>query len=123
MRASSRLYSLRQRVDLGDLPLASHPRGGRSTSQRTTWRSHSRPGARVARQVVQVAAVSASAPGPDRMYQIPVKVQGGIHQAMLDSRSSQTVIHQSLVRPEALLDASWMRFGCIHGDMRYPLAT
>jgi len=30
-------------------------------------------------QVVEVAAASASAPGPDGRYQIPVKVQGGMH--------------------------------------------
>jgi len=62
-------------------------------------------------QVVQVAAASVSTPGPDGGYQIPVKVQGCKHQAKLDSGSSQTLIHQSLVRPEALLDksSSWVR--------------
>jgi len=68
-------------------------------------------------QVVEVAAASASAPGPDGRHQIPVKVQEGIHQTLLDSRSSQTAIHQSLVRPEALVDASWVKMGCIHGDL------
>jgi len=57
-------------------------------------------------QVRQVAPASVSAPGPDGRYQIPVKVQGVIHQALLDSGSSQTLIYQSLVRPGALLDAS-----------------
>jgi len=72
-------------------------------------------------QVVEVAVASASSPGPDGTYQIPVKVQGGIHQALLDSGNSQTLIHQSLVRPE---DASWMRVWCIHGDVHdYPLVT
>jgi len=27
------------------------------------------------------------------------------------------LIHQSLVRPETLVDASWVRIGCIHGDL------
>jgi len=36
-------------------------------------------------QVVQVAAASVPAPGLDGRYQILVKVQGGIHQALLDS--------------------------------------
>jgi len=44
-------------------------------------------------QVVQVAAASVSAPVPDGRYQIPVKLQGGTHQALLDSGSSQTLIH------------------------------
>jgi len=37
-------------------------------------------------QGVEVAVTSASAPGPDGRYQIPVKVQGGIHQALLSVR-------------------------------------
>jgi len=42
-----------------------------------------------------------------------------MHKALLDSGSSQTLIHQSLVRPEALV-----RIGFIHGDLHdYPLVT
>jgi len=58
------------------------------------------------RQVVQVAAASTSAPDLDGRYKIPVKVHGGIHQALMDSGSSQSLIHQSLVRPEPMLEAS-----------------
>lgn len=53
-----------------------------------------------------------------------VNVQGIMHQALLDSRSSQTLIHQSLVRPKALVDVSWVTIGCIHEDLHdYPLVT
>jgi len=71
-------------------------------------------------QVLQVAPVSNSTPGPDGMYQVSVNVQGGIHQALLDSGSSHTLIHQSLVRPEALLEASWVRFGCLQRHVSTP---
>jgi len=46
-------------------------------------------------QVVEVA----SAPGPDGRYQIPVKVQGVMHQALLDFGSSQTLIAWFNQRP------------------------
>jgi len=47
-----------------------------------------------------------------------------MHQVLLDSWSSQTLIHQSLVCPEALVTASLVRIGCIHGDLHdYPLVT
>jgi len=45
------------------------------------------------RQVVEVAVASASAPCPDGSYQKPAKVQGGLHQALLDSGSIQTLIY------------------------------
>jgi len=53
-------------------------------------------------QMVEVAAASASTHGPDGRYKIPVKVKGDMHQALLNSGSSQTLIHQSLVQPKAL---------------------
>lgn len=62
--------------------------------------------------------------GPVADNQITVKVQGGIHQALLDSGSNQTLINQSLVQPEALVDASRARIWCIYGDLHdYPLVT
>jgi len=73
-------------------------------------------------QVVEVAVASASSPGSDGMYQILVKVQSGMHKALLDQGSS--LIHQSLVRPEAMVDVSWVRIGCIYGDLQdYPLLS
>lgn len=47
-----------------------------------------------------------------------------MHQALLDSESSQTLIHQSLVQPEMPVDAAWVRIWSIHGDLHdYPLVT
>lgn len=36
-------------------------------------------------------------PGPGGTYSVPVRLQGGIHQAMVDSGCMQSIIHQNLV--------------------------
>ncbi|KAK0156653.1 hypothetical protein N1851_000130 [Merluccius polli] len=59
-------------------------------------------------------------------YRIPVRIQGAdvADVALLDSGSCQTLIHQSLVRPGALLEASWVEIKCVHGDVhKYPFLT
>lgn len=58
------------------------------------------------------------------MYRIPVRIQGGTRQALLDSGCKQTMIHQSLVQPEALVEASWVSVRCVHGDIHdYPVVS
>ena len=60
--------------------------------------------------------------GPGEAYSIPVRIQRGTYQALLDSGCMQTMIHQRLVRSEALVEASSVPVGCIHGDVHeYPL--
>lgn len=66
-------------------------------------------------QLVRVAGLLASSPGPEGMYRIPVCIQGGTHQALLDTDCNQTMIHQHLVRPGVLLEASWVKVRCMHG--------
>ena len=56
------------------------------------------------------------------VYRIPVRIQRGTHQALLDSGCMQTMIHQRLVRSEALVEVSSVSVRCIHGDVHeYPL--
>ena len=73
-------------------------------------------------QVVRVAGSPTPSPGPGGTYSVPVRIQGGVHQAMVDSGCQQSLIHQNLVRPGALLEASWVEIRCVHGDIhRYPI--
>ncbi|XP_064177503.1 uncharacterized protein LOC135247687 isoform X1 [Anguilla rostrata] len=75
-------------------------------------------------QVVRVVGPPTSAPDPDGAYCIPVRIQGIEHQALLDSGAMQTMIQQSLVRPEALLEASRVSIRCVHGDLHeYPIVS
>jgi len=69
--------------------------------------------------VIRVAEPPASAGA----YMVPVRIQGSIRQALVDSGCMQTVIHQSLVRPGALVEvSSWVNIRCVHGDIhKYPL--
>ena len=53
---------------------------------------------------------------------IPVRLQGSEHLALLDSGAMQTLIRQSLVRPEALVGTPWVSIWCVHGDVhKYPI--
>ncbi|KAJ8349751.1 hypothetical protein SKAU_G00248810 [Synaphobranchus kaupii] len=73
-------------------------------------------------QVVRVVGPPTSAPDPDGAYCIPVRVQGSEHRALLDSGARQTMIQQSLVRPEALVPACWVTIKCVHRDIhKYPI--
>ena len=73
-------------------------------------------------QVVQVVGPLYSAPGPEGVYCIPVRLQGSEHRALLDSGAMQTLIQQSLVRPKALVANPWVSIRCVHGDIhKYPL--
>ena len=72
-------------------------------------------------QVVQVVGLPTSAHGLEGAYCIPVRLQGNEHQALLDSGAMQTLIQQSLVRPEALVGTPWVSIRCMHGDIhKYP---
>ncbi|XP_069027698.1 uncharacterized protein [Embiotoca jacksoni] len=65
-------------------------------------------------QMVRVAGPPTPSPGPGAMYRSS-KDPGGTHQAMVDSGCMQSLIHQSLVRPGALVEALWeMIFRAAH---------
>ena len=73
-------------------------------------------------QVVRVTGAPVLPHGPGEAYRIPVRIQRGTYQALLDSGCMQTMIHQRLVRSEALIEASSVSVRCIHGDVHtYPL--
>jgi len=69
------------------------------------------------RQVGRVTATSASSPEWEGRYSILVRIQGCIYQTLLDSGSSQALIHQILVRPGTLLETLWVEIKCVHGDV------
>ena len=72
-------------------------------------------------QVVRVTGAPSPPHGPGEAYRIPVMIQRGTHQALLDSGCMQTMIHQRLVWSEALVEASSVLVKCIHGDVdEYP---
>lgn len=49
------------------------------------------------------------------------KVVRGIHQAIVDSGCTQTLVHQTLVWPGALLKVEWVEVKYMHGDIhKYP---
>ncbi|KAK0148263.1 hypothetical protein N1851_011803 [Merluccius polli] len=62
-------------------------------------------------QVVRVTGAPSPPHGPGEAYRIPVRIQRGAHQALLDSGCMQTMIHQRLVRSEALVEASSVLWG------------
>ena len=73
-------------------------------------------------QMVQVVGLPISAHGSGGAYCIPVRLQGSEHLALLDSGAMQTLIKQSLVRPEALVGTPWVSIRCVHGDVhKYPI--
>ena len=73
-------------------------------------------------QVVQVADPPTPSTGPGGTYSVPVRIQGGIHQAMVDLDCLQSIIYLSLVRPGALVEASSVDIRCVHGDIHsYPV--
>ena len=47
-------------------------------------------------QVVRVIGAPSPPHGPGEAYRIPVRIQRGTHQALLDSGCMQTMIHQRL---------------------------
>ena len=73
--------------------------------------------------MIRVAGPPASSPDSGGTYRVPVRIHGGIHSALVDSGCMQSVIHQSLVRPEALINvSSWVEIVCVHGDVhKYPV--
>ncbi|XP_059210478.1 uncharacterized protein LOC131989303 [Centropristis striata] len=73
-------------------------------------------------QVVRVVGPPAPSPGLGGTYSVPVRIQGGTHQAMVDSGCTQSIVHQNLIRPGALREAGWVDIRCVHGDIhRYPV--
>ena len=104
------------------------PQTGTQTAGEACWRC-GRPGhlrrdcpLMEVGQVVRVTGAPALPHGPGEAYRIPVRIQRGTYQALLDSGCMQTMIHQRLVRSEALIEASSVSVRCIHGDVHtYPL--
>ncbi|KAM4562630.1 uncharacterized protein PAE49_011040 [Odontesthes bonariensis] len=75
-------------------------------------------------QVIRVVGPAAPSAGPGGTYSVPGRIQGGTHQAMVDSGCMQSMIHQNLIRPGALIEASWVDIKCVHGDIhRYPVVS
>lgn len=71
-----------------------------------------------------VAGAPAPAPGPGGTYNIPGRCQGGIRHALVDMGCTQILVHQSLVRPGALLEAEWVEVKCVHSDIhRYHVVS
>ena len=100
------------------------PRGAPQTPGLDCWRcgqpSHFRrecPLMEVG-QLVRVAGPPVASPDLEGTYRIPVCIQGGTHQALMDTGCNQTMIHQRLVRPGALVEASWVKVRCVH--FQYP---
>ena len=57
--------------------------------------------------------------GPGGTYSVPVRIQVGTHQAMVDSLY---IVHQNLIRPGALIEAGGVDIRCVHGDIHtYPV--
>ncbi|KAK0153320.1 hypothetical protein N1851_005002 [Merluccius polli] len=56
-------------------------------------------------QVIRVVGPPAPSPGPGGTYSVPVRIQGGTHQVMVDSGCMQSIVHQNLIRPGALIEA------------------
>ncbi|KAM9703301.1 uncharacterized protein ACNS7B_002035 isoform 1-T1 [Menidia menidia] len=67
-------------------------------------------------QVIRVVGPPAPFPGPGGTYSVPVRIQGGTHRAMVDSGFTQSMVHQNLVRPGALL-VGCVDIMCAHGDV------
>lgn len=50
--------------------------------------------------------------------------KGGLHQAIVDSSCTQTLVQQTLVEPGVLLEEGWVENRCVHGDIyKYPIAS
>ena len=68
-------------------------------------------------QVIRVVGAPSPPHGPGEAYRIPVRVQRGTYQVLLDSGCMQTMVHQRLVRPGVLVEASRVLVRCVHGDV------
>ncbi len=72
--------------------------------------------------LVRVPDAPQAAPDQAGGYQIPVSIRGGTYWALVDSGCNQTLIHQSLIQPEALDKSCMVRVRCVHGDVvKYPV--
>lgn len=50
--------------------------------------------------------------------------KGGLHQAIVDSSCTQTLVQQTLVESGVLLEEGWVENRCVHGDIyKYPIAS
>ncbi|XDV31250.1 hypothetical protein PO909_033983 [Leuciscus waleckii] len=74
--------------------------------------------------MIRVPDVQQAAHDQAGRYQIPVSIKGGTYQALVDSGCNQTLIHQSLIQPEALDMSRMVRVRSVHGDVvNYPLMS
>lgn len=54
----------------------------------------------------------------------PSQCKGGLHQAIVDSSCTQTLVQQILVEPGVLLEEGWVENRCVHGDIyKYPITS
>ena len=73
-------------------------------------------------QVIRVVGPPAPSSDSRGTFCVPVRIQGRVRQAVVDSGCQQTVIHQDLVRPGALVEAARVRIKSVHGDIHeYPV--
>ena len=72
-------------------------------------------------QVIRVVGPPAPSPGPGGTYSVPVRIQGGTHQAMVDSGCMQSIVHQNLIRPGALIEAEVWILGVCMGIFTHTL--
>lgn len=50
--------------------------------------------------------------------------QGASVHALVETGSTQTLVHQTLIRSRGLLEAEWVEVGCVYGDMnKYPIVV
>ncbi|XP_067306043.1 uncharacterized protein [Pseudorasbora parva] len=72
--------------------------------------------------MVRVPDVPQVTPGHAGEYQIPMSIEGGTYQALVDSGCNQTSIHQNLIQLGALDTSRMVKVRCVHGDVvEYPV--
>lgn len=67
-------------------------------------------------QVIWLDAPPAPLPKSSGTYRVPVRIQGSIDQAMVDSGYMQTLISEDLVQLAAKMQ-EWVEVRCVHGDV------
>ncbi len=72
--------------------------------------------------LIRVPDSSGAAPDQAGQYQIPVSIEGGTYQALVDSGCNQTFIHQSLMQQRALDTSHKVKMRYVHREVvDYPL--
>lgn len=67
------------------------------------------------RQVFHITGAPAPSPSLGGDIQHSVKVSRGYTSCFSETGCTQILVHQTLVRPRALLEAEWVEIRCVHG--------